>query len=364
MLYANLAAAAALLLAPLAKAATGEAIVQNECAFPVYLWSVSNVAGPMVTVPVGSNYTETYRANPNGGGISIKIADKADSSDGITQFEYTLATTIWYDISNINGYPFEQWGVTLIPSISTCTTKVCPAGITLCADAYNTPDENWATADCDASADLVLVLCSGQVGTTPVANASSIASSVIAASTAAPVSTSLVKSTSVVASTTSTSSVKSSSVVASTPSSSSVASTTLSTVKQTSTTVKTSGTTFVTSSTPVSSSSSSSVTPSLTSSAVVVAATSTNSNEVVITTYVTSWTTVDGSAPTSTSTSSSTTSSTTSTTSSAASSTVASTTTDNNFGPPSFTFGHGHHTFGARSENKKHVHRHARDIVA
>lgn len=321
-MYAKFFAAAALLAAPLVKA-TGDAIVDNQCTFPVYLWSVSSTSGPMVTVPSGGNYSEQYRTNSNGGGISIKIASESDQNAGITQFEYTLAGTIWYDISNINGYPFENWGVTLIPSDSTCTTKLCAAGITECSDAYNQPDDNLATADCSSSADLVLVLCSGQQGNVPVSSVSTVSASATKASS-----------------------------VSSTIKASSTSSTT---AHQTSTTVKTSGTTFVTKTTTSSVKTSSSTTTSaasvITAAAVVVAATSTDDNEVIITEFVTSWVTVGGADATSTEAAAAATSTAASTTTQAASTTQS-------------QHQHGHHTFAARSEERRHVHRHARDVVA
>ena len=113
----NMISRAAVLLAALASTASaGKAIIQNSCSFPVYLSSVSNTAGPTQELAAnGGTYTENWRANPNGGGISIKIAaDKAFSE--ITQFEYTLEDPeLWYDLSNINGYPFKNWGVSIIP---------------------------------------------------------------------------------------------------------------------------------------------------------------------------------------------------------------------------------------------------------
>jgi len=53
--------------------------------------------------------------NPNGGGISLKIATGKDDSF-IPQFEYTHLLDnprVYYDMSNINGYPFEIWGLYL-----------------------------------------------------------------------------------------------------------------------------------------------------------------------------------------------------------------------------------------------------------
>lgn len=156
-------AAAVLAVAPTV-AATGQAIVKNKCNFPVYLWSVANTDGSMHTLDANSGeYSETYRENPNGGGISIKMARSQDYyTTSVAQFEYTLGSTLWYDLSDINGNPFMDYGYTLVPSQQSCRNIVCKAGDILCKAVYNAPDDNEATAACTNDANTVLVLCSGQ----------------------------------------------------------------------------------------------------------------------------------------------------------------------------------------------------------
>lgn len=91
--------------------AVGSISIKNQCDFPVNLWSVSDQQGPMVTLSSnGGEYSETYRTNPNGGGISIKITPEDYVTDPVTQLEYTLTDLIWYDVSNINGMPFQNYG--------------------------------------------------------------------------------------------------------------------------------------------------------------------------------------------------------------------------------------------------------------
>lgn len=188
MFAKNTLAAALLTLAPVVSAAIGDAIIENNCGFPVYLWSVSNVAGPEVIIPAGSNHTEQYYSNPNGGGISIKMAANAAAAT-VTQFEYTLdGTSLWYDVSNINGYPFEQWGLTLVPSDATCPSVTCDAGVAQCKDVYNQSNDDAATHWCTSAANMVMVLCSGNV-----AAASSIASSAATAATTTSTKTTTTK---------------------------------------------------------------------------------------------------------------------------------------------------------------------------
>lgn len=156
--------AAAILVAIPAVRGLGQAVVENKCDFPVYLWSVSDSVGSMETLDSNSgNYSETYRTNADGGGISLKISRDQSQSE-VTQFEYTLNNDLWYDISNINGYPFEKYGLTLIPTGANCPNVLCAAGVSQCHDAYNVPTDDHATSMCDIESDTVLVLCSGEAG--------------------------------------------------------------------------------------------------------------------------------------------------------------------------------------------------------
>jgi len=54
----------------------GTAFIENSCDFDVYVWSVANVTNNTVNFldPNFGIFSETYRINPNGGGISLKIA--------------------------------------------------------------------------------------------------------------------------------------------------------------------------------------------------------------------------------------------------------------------------------------------------
>ena len=136
------------------------AVVHNYCPYPIYLWSVSDVSGPMETIQSNKNYTETYHVNPNGGGISIKLS-KTTAQATITQFEYTLGdgSKLWFDLSNVNGAPFAETDLLLESPNGSCETVVCPAGQTTCKEAYTNPHDDFATHECDASANLVLSVC-------------------------------------------------------------------------------------------------------------------------------------------------------------------------------------------------------------
>ncbi|KKZ59820.1 hypothetical protein EMCG_05349 [[Emmonsia] crescens] len=156
----SLVATATTFAALLPSVLAGTARVKNNCPHPVYLWPVANTGNvPSHTINPGGTYDEQYRANPNGGGISLKISN-TPSDATITQFEYTLAgSKVFYDISNINGYPLVHGGVSLTPSSGQCPAVICPAGEHFCNGAYNQPDDNHATHACSSSADLTMTLC-------------------------------------------------------------------------------------------------------------------------------------------------------------------------------------------------------------
>ena len=68
----------------------GEIKIVNKLSRPIYLQSVSNTARPLRTLSAnGGWYNEDWQINPEGGGISIKMAVQRDMND-IIQFEYTV----------------------------------------------------------------------------------------------------------------------------------------------------------------------------------------------------------------------------------------------------------------------------------
>ncbi|PGH36065.1 hypothetical protein GX50_01077 [[Emmonsia] crescens] len=156
----SLVAAATTFAALLPSVLAGTARVKNNCPHPVYLWSVANTGNvPSHTINPGGTYDEQYRSNPNGGGISLKISN-TPSDAAVTQFEYTLAgPKVFYDISNINGYPLVHGGVSLTPSSGQCPGVICQAGDHFCKEAYNQPHDDHATHACASSADLTMTLC-------------------------------------------------------------------------------------------------------------------------------------------------------------------------------------------------------------
>jgi len=157
-------AAALLALAP-SVLALGTASVTNMCSFTIYYASIDGTAEGLTAMEPGGSFYEGY--SDENVGVSIKLATNDTLSGPISQFEFTWTDSkIFYDLSNINGYPFSANGITITPSMEndpnnpTCVEVDCPAGETTCSAAYNAPDDT-DTLVCDQDSSLALVVCSG-----------------------------------------------------------------------------------------------------------------------------------------------------------------------------------------------------------
>lgn len=149
---------------------SGKLTIHNQCNMTVFIESVADSTGPRYTRRPGSTYRERYRLNPRGGGISLKLSTDPSFTD-ISQIEYTLTDQdIYYDLSNIDGYPFLAGGVEVRPvlrpvgePVHTCVDNCCPVacapGLLLCPQAYNQPHDDHATHACPLSTDLEVRLC-------------------------------------------------------------------------------------------------------------------------------------------------------------------------------------------------------------
>ncbi|KAJ6115688.1 Secreted thaumatin-like protein cetA [Penicillium sp. IBT 18751x] len=145
--------------------ASGSVLITNNLNMDVYAWSVTDVVGPMQTLTAnGGTYSEAWQTNPNGGGVSIKLATDPSQSD-VLQFEYTQATdTIFWDLSCINmesSSEFTTYGFSVLPSegqSSSCPSAVCAAGDSACAAAYLFPTDDQATHGCPIDTGLALNL--------------------------------------------------------------------------------------------------------------------------------------------------------------------------------------------------------------
>ena len=129
----------------------GHAVVVNECASPIYAWSVASSVSSQVTLQPHENYTESFRHDSQTGGVSLKVTTIRDGlyySSPQTVFAYNLVDrSVWYDLSDVFGDPFRGSKVSLLPSEPAITWEdgVPPAGSQVRIQ--------------DASKDLVLTLC-------------------------------------------------------------------------------------------------------------------------------------------------------------------------------------------------------------
>ncbi|KAJ8104423.1 hypothetical protein POJ06DRAFT_273026 [Lipomyces tetrasporus] len=135
----------------------------NNMGKNIYLWSVGGSAdATMVTLTSsGNTYSESWRTNSNGGGVSIKISTTPDQSD-VLQYEYTLvAPTIYWDLSSINmgnASEFTTAGFAVTSNDSNCRNAICKPGDNACADAYLFPTDDQATRGCPESVQMTLNL--------------------------------------------------------------------------------------------------------------------------------------------------------------------------------------------------------------
>lgn len=147
--------------APTPGTQSGGVTIFNNVGKTLYLWTTTNVPLPMVTLPQGQSYSETWKLNPDQGGISIKVSTTPTESD-VLQFEYTLVSdVIWWDVSLINMLLtslFDELGFQVTSNDATCRSVTCPAGDTQCSDAYLFPSDDQATRACPSNTNMVLNL--------------------------------------------------------------------------------------------------------------------------------------------------------------------------------------------------------------
>ncbi|KAF2787046.1 hypothetical protein K505DRAFT_329923 [Melanomma pulvis-pyrius CBS 109.77] len=141
--------------------AQAKAIVSNQCAHDVYLWSVPDAQGYASALPIGSGkqYNEPWRLGTSvSPGIAIKVSPYPNGiNEGKSEidFQYTLDhEKVWIDLSNIRGNKFNG-------NITFFT----------CGGTYKTP--NSPTRQCRVTDDVELVLC-GTERTSPAQDTTSL----------------------------------------------------------------------------------------------------------------------------------------------------------------------------------------------
>lgn len=196
MQFSKIAAALAASFLP-SLALGASAIIQNDCDFPVYLWSVSDTSSGMIPLLNSSTvYKETYRNKADGGGISIKLAKKNDNGQLTNdieqlQVEYTVgwANLVYYDLSLVNGNPMSGSAYSLTALGSNCPNVTCAASDEECQGAYIVWNDNAATHACTETADIMVNLCSASDSGSGSSDNSTDSSSSASSSTTAAAST-------------------------------------------------------------------------------------------------------------------------------------------------------------------------------
>lgn len=141
-------------LTTLAAAETGQATVNNNCDFPVYIWSVGSGVDYAGEFPTGESFTEDLVRDDVTGGRAIKITTVEDGLyNGAPQtiFAYTLdPEQVWYDLSDVFGSPFEGHSVVLEPTEEDCESIVWEDGSQVSGSEVKV---------CTSETDLHLNLC-------------------------------------------------------------------------------------------------------------------------------------------------------------------------------------------------------------
>lgn len=155
------------------------AVVQNQCPYPVYIWSVDQLVNPAypTEIPSSSMYREELRTSCDGCGVSIKVS-RTQAIEDITQFEYAFFSngTLYYDISlidcvqgtNATMCPGWELGLRMVGGTDDgeCGEWYCPPGEYCPADAYYVP---WPglkhpvkmCSGKEKEGEISFVLCSG-----------------------------------------------------------------------------------------------------------------------------------------------------------------------------------------------------------
>jgi len=171
-------ATVALLAATALSESVGSAIVKNACSYDVYLYNTPAADGGYSEIDEvlssGGTYEQTWTELSNSDGWSLKLSTSTAMSN-IMQYEYTFHNDgiIWYDLSDVNGNPWDgNWEITATSASSTCTPKEQ-------AYRYST-DDAYGMQACPQDSIITVTLCSGDDSD---ADAASSASASVAAET-------------------------------------------------------------------------------------------------------------------------------------------------------------------------------------
>ncbi|KAG5920413.1 hypothetical protein E4U42_006204 [Claviceps africana] len=137
-----------------AVSAVGNAVVLNNCTFPVTVWSVGSGVSPGATLQHGASYGEKFAQDPKTGGRALKVTRGANglfSGEPQTVFAYTLKdAAVWYDLSDVFGDAFANFTLVVASADTACPAIVWPKG---------TPLAGSQVKNCGPEANVTLALC-------------------------------------------------------------------------------------------------------------------------------------------------------------------------------------------------------------
>ncbi|KAG5938537.1 hypothetical protein E4U53_007985 [Claviceps sorghi] len=137
-----------------AVSAVGNAVVLNNCTFPVTVWSVGSDVSPGTTISRGASYAEKFAQDPKTGGRALKVTRGADglfSGEPQTVFAYSLkGSAVWYDLSDVFGDAFVNFKLVVASADKSCPAIVWPKGTPLAGSQVKT---------CGQEANVTLALC-------------------------------------------------------------------------------------------------------------------------------------------------------------------------------------------------------------
>lgn len=138
----------------------GKAVVVNNCNYDVSLSNVPASGGGYSNIDQklspGGTYTQTWTPLSNTMGWSIKLFKGQDMSN-LLQYEYTCHDDgiIWYDLSEVNGNPWDQEGW-MIEGSPGCTPRQA---------AYRHPtDDAYGMQDCPDDSTITVTVCADSSG--------------------------------------------------------------------------------------------------------------------------------------------------------------------------------------------------------
>lgn len=135
----------------------------NQCPEPITVTNVPAAGGGQSQIgpqslSTGGSYSQQFTQLSNGQGWSLKLGKGSDTSN-IIQYEYTYHNdgTIWYDLSAVNGDPFNgDWALS---ASGGCNPRQA---------AYRYPtDDTYGMQSCPDSSTITVTLCGGSGGAPP-----------------------------------------------------------------------------------------------------------------------------------------------------------------------------------------------------